>query len=119
MSNAELIRITSPQQADLVAQRALADDHAFAFATHAVIKDGDIAGAWSLGAVPLVLVWHDRKRMGAADSLSIHKQVQAVMRDRGTPVYMVPCNPDSPLHPYMQRVGFQNPYRNDLFIMKG
>jgi len=51
----ELRKIVTPEQHLAVVEAAVADNDNMTFPTHAVMKDGEIAGGWCLGGVPLAL----------------------------------------------------------------
>lgn len=103
-------------EADLAAIReAMGDqDTLRVMPTHIIEKDGKVVGHWSVGAVPLVLGWHD-KDLNVRDSISIMEAFKAVMDDRGIQDYLIGLSKDSPYNAYMTKSGFEDFGRTTLY----
>ena len=115
MRSAQIRRIREDEQEKLV-ELAAADDHIVLFPTHVVEKNGEIVGYLSIGAIPIVNLWMDSKRVKSTDSIAVIGQLDAIMDDSGTPTYYMPCSENSPYHPYMERAGFQAALKTNLYV---
>ena len=115
MRSAQIRRIREDEREKL-AELAAADDHIVLFATHVVEKNGEIVGYLSIGAVPIVNLWMDSKRVKSNDSIAVIGQLDAIMDDSGTPTYFMPCDEKSPYQPYMERSGFEAILKTVLHI---
>ena len=67
------------------------------FPTHVVYKNGDIAGAFSIGA-PVVFWWMHTQRIRHRDSLAIFQAADTLMNQNGYGSYVLPCEPESPYY---------------------
>ena len=109
-------KIKTLEEKQEVIDAAVADNHNFYIPTHAVIKNNEIVGAWSLGAIPLVTAWHKTDGVNAKDSLIINKSICAIMDDRGHQPYIIACDETSPYINYMEKFGYKNPWKTNLFL---
>ncbi len=104
------VQIRRPTEQDITILLDLAkqDGHGIVCPTHCVLKNEQIVGYVSVGAVPTVLLWLDTKRVYARDSRAVLNFVINAAADRGAAYVNVPCNEDSPFRLYMDRLGFVN-----------
>jgi hypothetical protein len=95
-------------QADLDAVQAAAtrDDHVVLAPTHVVVRGGDIVGYGSLAAVPMLHVWLDSQRVKARESAMLLNMAEGILSAQGLRNVIVPCDPRSPFHPYMEKLGY-------------
>jgi hypothetical protein len=110
------IRRIRPEEVPELHALAANDRHVVLAPTHVVVKDGEIVGYLSIGAVPVVHVWMDSGAVQARDSLAVLSQLDAVMDHAGAPVYLMPCAKDSPYLPHMERMDFRELWDTTLFI---
>ena len=104
-------RVHSFEVAELV-ERAAADDHEVLLPTHVVeraaadeqlddhgrpVKE-ELVGYLSIGAVPVVNVWMDSKKLKVRDSLTMLGQLEAIMNHSGMDAYFLPCAEKSPYY---------------------
>lgn len=112
------IRRIEPNELQELRERAAQDDHVVLAPTHVVEKEGEIVGYLSIGAIPIVNVWMDSQRLGPRDSVAVLGQLDAVMDYAGQPTYFMPCDPSSPFHPVMEKLGFDPLMETQLFVRK-
>lgn len=117
MMGAQIRRIRDNEISELL-ERAADDNHVVLAPTHVVEKAGEIVGYLSVGAVPIVNVWMDSRRMGPADSVRVLSQLDAVMDYAGQPTYFMPCSQESPFHSVMDKIGFEHLMDTQLFVRK-
>jgi hypothetical protein len=91
---------------DELRKRAALDNHGVWYPTHLIKKDGEISGYVSVCTTPIVNVWLDSKKLVARDSVQLLNTLENVMRMTGRQDYVMPCSPDSPFFPNMQRLGY-------------
>ncbi len=102
-----LIQITPCKDEDLEAlsKVASADGHAVIAPTYLIQKDQQIVGY--IGVVPSVLVWLDSQRTLVRDSIQVMNFWENILRaTSGASVIGVPCTDNSPLKPFLPRVGY-------------
>ena len=87
-------------------QAAEADDHRVIGATHIVRKHGRVVGYGSLGGFPVLNCWLDSVRVNARDTLHVLSVAEALLASAGHSHVLLPCDPGSPLKPYVERLGF-------------
>ena len=100
-----------------VVEAAQADQHRVICATHLVEKSGGVVGYASIGGATPMLVWLDRAKVQARDSLYLLNLAENLAANAGVRQLIVPCQTDSPFHPFMEKFGYQNagaPF--DLFL---
>lgn len=96
---------------------AEADQHRVIAATHMVEKHGQVVGYCSLGAATPMLVWLDTQQVQARDSLYLLNMAENIAANAGVRQLMVPCQTDSPFHPFMEKFGYQNAGKPfDIFL---
>lgn len=111
-----LQKVRTPEQADALIAAAKADGDAMIYPTHGVYRDGEIVGAWSIAAIPLVLCWHKSDAIKARDSLVMRNTVDAVLDSQNVTAYATACNSGSPYLPHMEKFGYQPVWPTNLFV---
>jgi hypothetical protein len=109
-------KITTEEERDLVIKSALADNDNMIFPTHMVEKNGEVVGGWSLGAIPLVMVWHKSDAIGAKESLILNNTFKSIMNDRAPGSYFIACNDKSPYINHMEKFGYNPVWKTNLFV---
>jgi len=113
----QLVRITDAALAERVKAAAKEDGHRVIAPTHAVVKGGELVGAWSMAAVPLAMVWHHAEAMGVRDSLMVKLAADAAMGQLAPPgTYWLACDRESPLHGQLERSGYAPVWPTDIFV---
>lgn len=110
------IRTEQDMRDVMLAQQTIG--HSCILPTHMVMREGEVVGAFSLGAVPLVTAWQDPKRVGARDSAMLISMVDSLLSGTGRPIWAIPCQKDSPYYAFMERFGFVKAGDATLFIKK-
>jgi len=96
---------------------AEADQHQVIAATHMAEKHGQVIGYASIGAVTPMLVWVSTKQVQARDSLYLLNMAENIAANAGVRQLMVPCQTDSPFHPFMEKFGYTSAGKPfDLFL---
>jgi len=72
-----------------------------------MLKDGEITGYLSMGAVPMVHAWFDSQKMHAGESLQIIDTMEAILRDRGVNVMTACVREESPFSRHMEELGYE------------
>ena len=109
-------KIITVEEFDATVKAAQKDSDNMLYPTHIITKDGKIVGGWSLGSMPLVMVWNDTKSFTARDSLTQINTIDAIMNDRGNKHYMIACNSDSPYFSKMEKLGYGKGWPTNLFL---
>ena len=78
--------------------------HAVLQPSHAVVKGDEVVGYGSLAVMPMMFAWLSTQRLTPRESFSAWKQGEALMAGKGT--VCVPCGMDSPLLPFMEKMGY-------------
>lgn len=96
-----------PNLRGLVHAAALADNHPFMaqMATHAFVRDGQVVGAAGL-CVPLAVFWADSKKLKAISTVPLIRECVEIA-GKVSPVHLCECDPDSPLHQFMPKLGYK------------
>jgi hypothetical protein len=111
----KVIPITTKEIRDRVKSEGESDNHDVSVATHYLEKNGEIAGAWNLGAIPLVMNWQHSKRITPRDSMYLQNTLDFIMNERGHKVYLSACEKNSPYRPYMEKLGYKLVMSSDIF----
>jgi hypothetical protein len=90
------IKTQQEYQAVLAAGKEDCDGYPI-FPTHVVLKNGKIAGAFCTWS-PTVYWWMHSKLIKTLDSFAIFQTLDTLMNVRGTPTYVMPCEPESPYY---------------------
>ena len=88
-------------------QNAKADEHSGVyFPTDVFVKNNEIVGYNSIGAVPMVLSWQHRTKMGPVDSAVVLGNILGTTRQFKH--ICIPCDPESPYHKsgFLKKAGF-------------
>ena len=107
--------IHTPELRAKVAEAGKEDNHDVSVATHYLVKNGEIAGAWNLGGIPMVMNWQHSKKINSRDSLYLQETLDALMRERGHKIYLSACATDSPYRPFMNKLGYELVMSSDIF----
>jgi len=90
---------------------AEADGHVLIHPTHVVRKNGDIVGYASLARVRMMFAWLDTHKLKGPESFRAWRLAQEEIRQMQAqsgnqwPVAL-PCSFDSPLLPFVERMGY-------------
>ena len=115
MSFPTVIKLQTPAEAEQVIAAARANRDALIHPSHAVMRDGEIIGAASIGMVPLLLVWNHTEKVRARDSLHLKLVYDAIMAERGTRRHYVACNQHSPYNAHMKHFGYKPIWTTEIF----
>ena len=111
----KVIPIRTKEIRDRVLLEGQSDNHDVSVATHYLEKNGEIAGAWNLGAIPLVMNWQHSKKISPRDSMYLQTTLDLIMAEKGHKVYLSACAADSPYRPYMEKLGYSHVMSSDIF----
>lgn len=84
---------------------AAADNHQVVAPTHLVERDGQIVGYVGFGT--LVNTWLRSDQVRPRDSLYLLNMVEVVAQQGGSRELFLPVSPQSPFHPIMSKLGYQ------------
>lgn len=87
---------------------ACVDGHGLLFPSHGLWRGTVPVGALSVATVPMVSIWLDTKQAHVRESLAAMTFYEGMTATQGAPVVIVPCRPNSPLFPFMEKVGYEN-----------
>ena len=117
MSNIpKVLKINDPKSLQLVSNLAEEDGDNMKMPTHAVVKGNDIVGGWNLCEVPMVLLWHHSKKVGAKDSLILNQIQESMLSEKGVNQAFIACNSHSPYPKHMEHFGFQPGWPTNIFF---
>ena len=99
------IRPFNPQDWDKLVKNAEADEHSGVYCpTHVSIKNNEIVGYLSIGAVPMVLAWQHREKVKPLDSIQVLSFLEGVTHNFKT--ICIPCDPESPYNKLLPKAGY-------------
>jgi hypothetical protein len=104
-----IIPITSEEFYKAVLEAAELDDDGISNPTHAVMRKGEIVGAFSTH-VPCVNWWMSTSKedgITSIESMTVLTTMEAMLRDKGIGQYLMPCNISSPYYSLMGRIGYE------------
>ncbi len=104
-------------EAGLIAA-AQADGHTVILPSHVICRAGELQGYLSLGAATFIMPWFDTRKMKSRDTIQIINTAENVLRVSGRAWALAPFPKDSPLHPMMTSLGYQNVGTYDLGLKK-
>ena len=110
-----LRKIVDEAERQKVYEAAKADEDGVDHVTHVWTRGGEIIGAASMAAVPVILGWHHRARMSARDSFHCFRIYESVMDQMGFPKYWTLVNARSPYQDHMEKFGFKPIWETKLF----
>jgi len=105
----------APQEMPAILALAEADGHRLLMPSHAVMRDTEVIGAFSICSIPYVATWMHTKRAEAGDSMAALASLNDGLRFTGRKAYVLPCSESSPFFPHMARLGFDRLGAFDLF----
>jgi len=109
-------RISTREEMTAVEQAATADNHWPLCPTHYVKRNGVIVGSISACSIPLVTAWV-KKDLGMRSSLELINIARIIGRERNGGQPVVTLSPKStPLHKYMERIGFKTFADTTIFL---
>jgi len=109
-------KIRTPEEQQLVINAAIADNDNMTYPTHIIEKGNEVVGGWSLGSIPLVMVWHKSDGINAKESLILNNTFRTIMDDRSPNGYFIACNNNSPYINHMQKFGYSPIWKTNLFV---
>jgi hypothetical protein len=110
-------RIETKAELESVQEAMKADGHSpFPWLTHLVERGGQVVGAASLGAAPLVMVWNHRGLTVVRESLHLQRIYESIMETKGCAQYLIGCDRTSPYSALMEKGGFKPVWETQLFM---
>lgn len=82
------------------------DNHVVLWPTHVARRGGELVGYFGINSMPQVHVWMNSKSVSAMESVRCLDALQNVLRCQNWGELVLPCNTDSPYHPFMRKLGF-------------
>lgn len=113
-----LIQPFSLNDAEELQKAAQRDGHGVAAPTHIVVKERNIIGYLSLAVVPTVLLWLDSEHCLVRDSIQVVNFYEEYMARHKQPGFLLPVPKDSPMQPYVEKVGYQLASPNTMIYFK-
>lgn len=95
---------------------AAADGHMVIAPTDVIRRGGEVVGYGSLGGAPMVHVWLDSKRVRARETLMLLQYAEATLARQGARQVVMPCWANSPLAPYMAKLGYMKLGETTLYL---
>jgi hypothetical protein len=113
-----LVPVQSAELLKAVYEAAAGDGHGVMFPSHAVVKGGEVVGAFSVGNCPLVTMWLGPK-VGARESFGLMNSVECLVSGRGSDRGAVLVSKSSPFYRFMSDLGFEEQGEMAVFTKKG
>lgn len=107
--------VNSEEEYKKIVEAAAADNHGTFFPTLAITKGEEVVGYFSIGALPLIMMWLSTVRLNARESMNLLNTMEAVAA-KDSRFIAVPCPKDSPFYPLMEKMGYTNKGNYDLFV---
>lgn len=113
----QLEPVTTPERLQRLLAAAAADRHWPLNPTHTILRAGEVAGCFSICAMPMITAWLDTKRMRARDTREAVNVALQIGHSyaQGYPL-ITHCPPDSPMFPFMKKFGFVPKLTTTLFV---
>lgn len=111
-------RIRADELPALEAQAKSDGNHAIIGATHIFLKHGEPAGYASIGSIALILPWFDTRLCHAKDTIYFGNSMENIAAMAGASHVCIPWNPQSPLHPYVGKLGYHSVGLMDVTFKK-
>lgn len=93
------------QDWEQLVKNAADDQHSGVYCpTHTCVKNNEIVGYLSIGAVPVVLTWQHREKVQPLDSLRALSFIEGALSPFKT--FCVPCDPESPYNRLLPKAGY-------------
>lgn len=92
------------------------DGHSVLRPTHVAIRNGEFIGYASIAAVPMVVFFMHSGKSRAINTFKMERFCEDELRNAGLPIVCAPCAPTSPIHPFMQKLGFTSFGNMDMFL---
>jgi hypothetical protein len=93
-----------------------ADNDNLNHASHVWERGGEIVGAASLGAVPVLLGWHHQTKISARDSFHMLRVYEAVFDSKGFSIFYTLVNKRSPYNSFMPQFGYKSIWETEVFV---
>lgn len=106
--------VRSQADLELLQRLAEADGHGLVAPTWMVDKGPQTIGY--IGSTPSVLLWLDSQRAKMRDSLEVMNFYENQLAANGAQIISVPCMKESPLYPFMEKVGYRKVMDCGLFM---
>ena len=90
------------------------DGHGILYATHCVVREGEVIGAFSVFS-PTIYWWMHTERSGSRDSLMVHQAMKGLVENQGSAVHYMPIQKSSPYLPYMRSMGYESMGEWEIF----
>lgn len=118
LASKPLIRFITQEDIEELVAKANDDNHKVVAPTHVVVKDGEIAGYLSHGAIPTVHVWLSTKKIDSRDTVHILPMMEQIAMEKGSQYMCMPCADSSPYISYMAKFGYANLGHMNFFVRK-
>lgn len=101
-----------------LAKLAVKDKHGVYVPTHTIKRDDQLIGYFSIGSpgVPIVLAWLDTENVRPRESFMLINSVENHVSLNGARSVAFPVPKDSPFHPLMPSMGYNNCGNYDFFV---
>jgi hypothetical protein len=123
MKNIDMMKFRPITQANLPAVEEFMkrDDHQPLAQTHVACNDNGIIGSASIGIIPFVSFWADSKAAKIRDTVQMIQCAEAILAERAKlglnpSLGLVACRKQSPMYPYMTKLGFSQLVPVELFM---
>lgn len=111
-------KFRDPAEFQRLQELAAHDKHGVFAPTHPIRMGvgGELAGYFSVGAVPLVLAHLSTQDLSSRDSFNLINNVENLVALNNYTAVCFPVPRQSPFHPLMEKMGFLNLGEYDLFL---
>jgi hypothetical protein len=108
--------LKNKEEFDSVVEAAKQDGHLAFCPTHGVMKNGLPVGYFSVGAVPMTMVWLSPKDVTPRESFCLINTMENLVASQGSRGAVVPCTTESPFFKVMESLGFTSIGQFTLFV---
>jgi hypothetical protein len=112
----ELQPITQVEQYREIHQGLLEDGGVLLCPTHMIRNNGNLVGAVSIGGMPTVHFWFEKRRGSALQSVRAIKQTEEIIKEAGYGLYQTMIPDTSPFIDVYDRLGFMKAHSSHLFV---
>lgn len=112
-----IVRPLLPRDVEPLQKAAAEDRHLLIYPTHLITRENKIVGYFSIKP-PYVNVWISTQEITARDTLHLCGVLDALLAQAGCVDYILITSLDSPVTPFLEKLGYISQYQSILAIKK-
>lgn len=110
--------IVTQEQLQAAMQAAKEDNHVPTYPTHTVLCDGEIVGVMCINSIPVSTFWASSTKLNARKTFELINFCKTMGNLASGKPIVTWCPKDSPIYPYMTKLGFKEHITTTHFIQE-